>query len=141
MVLSSLLGKCSVARGCLTVLIVLRLVTLFKADPDVLVGHDFLGVSLDVLLGRMKDLKVEHWSRLGRFRRAKWIPIGRQGTNIKFLSGRLLCDLASDGARVCHHNSHITFCQSHSSVEYDIVYNMVSQRNVQVASQVRTTGY
>ncbi|KAF8141953.1 hypothetical protein EV363DRAFT_1468612 [Boletus edulis] len=75
------------------------LVTLFNADPDVLVGHDFLGVSLDVLLGRMKDLKAEHWSRLGRFRRAKWIPIGRQGTNIKFLSGRLLCDLASDGAR------------------------------------------
>ncbi|KAF8552703.1 hypothetical protein OG21DRAFT_1511107 [Imleria badia] len=75
------------------------LVTLFKADPDVLVGHDFLGVSLDVLLARMKDVRVEHWSRLGRFRRAKWIPIGRQGTNIKFLSGRLLCDLASDGAR------------------------------------------
>ncbi|KAG9309455.1 hypothetical protein JVU11DRAFT_10424 [Chiua virens] len=73
--------------------------TLFKADPDVLVGHEFLGVSLDVLLGRMKDLKIDHWSRLGRFRRAKWIPIGRQGTNIKFLSGRLLCDLASDSAR------------------------------------------
>ncbi|KIJ65181.1 hypothetical protein HYDPIDRAFT_27902 [Hydnomerulius pinastri MD-312] len=75
------------------------LVTLHKADPDVLVGHDFLGVSLDVLLGRMRDLKAEHWSRLGRFRRAKWIPIGKQGSNIKFVSGRLLCDLASDGAR------------------------------------------
>lgn len=75
-------------------------VTLYNADPDVLVGHDFLGVSLDVLLGRMKDLKAEHWSRLGRFRRAKWIPIGKQGSNIKFLAGRLLCDLASDGARV-----------------------------------------
>ncbi|KAF9219738.1 hypothetical protein BS17DRAFT_760418 [Gyrodon lividus] len=75
------------------------LAALIKADPDVLVGHDFLGVSLDVLLGRMKDLKTEHWSRLGRFRRAKWIPMGRQGTNVKFLSGRLLCDLASDGAR------------------------------------------
>ncbi|KAF9244111.1 hypothetical protein BU15DRAFT_86076 [Melanogaster broomeanus] len=75
------------------------LATLLKADPDVLVGHDFLGVSLDVLLGRMRELKTQHWSRLGRFRRAKWIPIGRQGTNIRFLSGRLLCDLASDGAR------------------------------------------
>lgn len=75
-------------------------VTLHKADPDVIVGHDFLGVSLDVLLGRMKDLKADHWSRLGRFRRSKWPLIGRQGTNMRFLTGRLLCDLASDGARV-----------------------------------------
>ncbi|KAG6329610.1 hypothetical protein ID866_9478, partial [Astraeus odoratus] len=75
------------------------LVTIYKADPDILVGHDFLGVSLDVLLSRMKEVKADHWSRLSRFRRAKWVPIGRQGTNIKFLAGRLLCDLASDGAR------------------------------------------
>ncbi|EGN95137.1 hypothetical protein SERLA73DRAFT_77147 [Serpula lacrymans var. lacrymans S7.3] len=75
------------------------LTTMFKADPDVLVGHDFLGVSLDVLIGRMKDLKADHWSRLSRFRRSKWPNIGRQGTNLKFLNGRLLCDLASDGAR------------------------------------------
>lgn len=26
--------------------------------------------------------------------------IGRQGTNIRFMQGRLLCDLASDGAKV-----------------------------------------
>ncbi|KAK7031479.1 DNA polymerase [Favolaschia claudopus] len=70
-----------------------------KADPDVIVGHDFLGVSLDVLLHRMKELKADHWSRLGRFRRSKWPSIGKQGTNIRFLAGRLLCDLASDGAK------------------------------------------
>ncbi|KAF9006961.1 hypothetical protein BDQ17DRAFT_1351161 [Cyathus striatus] len=75
------------------------LMTIYKADPDVIVGHDFLGVSLDVLLHRMRDLKADHWSRLGRFRRAKWPNIGRQGTNIKFLNGRMLCDLASDGAK------------------------------------------
>ncbi|KAF8064215.1 DNA polymerase family B-domain-containing protein [Lyophyllum atratum] len=75
------------------------LVTIHKADPDVIVGHDFLGVSLDVLLHRMRDLKVEHWSRLGRFRRSKWPNIGKQGSNLKFLNGRMLCDLASDGAR------------------------------------------
>lgn len=75
------------------------LVAIFKADPDVIVGHDFLGVSLDVILDRMRDLKAEHWSRLGRFRRSKWPNIGRQGTNIKFLNGRLLCDLASEGAK------------------------------------------
>ncbi|KAK0497423.1 hypothetical protein EDD18DRAFT_1162173 [Armillaria luteobubalina] len=75
------------------------LVALHKADPDVIIGHEFLGSSLDVLLHRMKGLKVDHWSRLGRFRRSKWPNIGKQGSNIKFLAGRMLCDLASDGAK------------------------------------------
>ncbi len=65
-----------------------------------IVGHEFLGVSLDVMLHRMRELKAEHWSRIGRFRRSKWPNVGRQGTNLRFLSGRLLCDLASDGAKV-----------------------------------------
>ncbi|PFH53233.1 hypothetical protein AMATHDRAFT_54925 [Amanita thiersii Skay4041] len=75
------------------------LASLFKADPDVIVGHEFLSVSLDVLLHRMRDLKADHWSRLGRFRRSRWPSIGRQGTNMKFLAGRLICDLGSDGAK------------------------------------------
>ncbi|KAI0947004.1 hypothetical protein AcV7_009558 [Taiwanofungus camphoratus] len=75
------------------------LVTIHKADPDVIVGHEFLGVSLDALLHRMRELKADHWSRIGRFRRSKWPSIGRQGTNLRFLNGRLLCDLASDSAK------------------------------------------
>ncbi|KAG7093423.1 hypothetical protein E1B28_007104 [Marasmius oreades] len=75
------------------------LVAIHKADPDIIVGHDFLGVSLDVILHRMRDCKVDHWSRVGRFRRARWPNIGKQGTNIKFLNGRLLCDLTSDSAK------------------------------------------
>ncbi|QRW17152.1 DNA polymerase family B [Rhizoctonia solani] len=47
----------------------------------------------------MRELKLEHWSRLGRFRRSKWMNIGKQGSNIRFMQGRLLCDLASDGAK------------------------------------------
>jgi len=74
-------------------------VTLHKADPDIIVGHDFVGVSLDILLHRMRELKADHWSRIGRFRRTKWPGIGRQGTNLRFLYGRLVCDLASDGAK------------------------------------------
>lgn len=81
-------------------------VTIYKADPDVIVGHEFLGVSLDVLLKRMRDLKADHWSRIGRFRRSKWPNIGRQGTNLKFLNGRLVCDLASDSAKVSVSTSH-----------------------------------
>ena len=64
-----------------------------------MVGHEFLGVHLDLLLRRMRDLKVENWSRIGRFRRSKWPNLGRQGTNMKFLQGRMLCDLASDSSR------------------------------------------
>ena len=74
--------------------------TIYRADPDVIVGHEFLGVSLDVLLHRMRELKADHWSRIGRFRRSKWPMIGRQGTNLRFLTGRLLCDLGSDSAKV-----------------------------------------
>jgi DNA polymerase alpha subunit A len=40
-------------------------------DPDVIVGHNFLGFDLDVLLHRMKAHNVDGWSRLGRLRRTK----------------------------------------------------------------------
>ncbi|KAG8901757.1 DNA-directed DNA polymerase alpha catalytic subunit pol1 [Tulasnella sp. 408] len=76
------------------------LLTVIKTrDPDVIVGHEFLGVYLDVILMRLKQQKVEPWSCIGRFRRSKWPLIGRQGSNIRFLQGRLLCDLASDAAK------------------------------------------
>lgn len=74
------------------------LAQIHNADPDVIVGHEFNGVSLDVLLHRMKDLRAEHWSRVGRFRRPKW-PKLKQGMNLKILAGRLVCDLASDNAK------------------------------------------
>uniref|UniRef100_A0A0W0GBD9 DNA-directed DNA polymerase n=1 Tax=Moniliophthora roreri TaxID=221103 RepID=A0A0W0GBD9_MONRR len=82
-----------------TMLLLSLLAAIHKADPDIIVGHDFLGVSLDVLLHRMRDLKIKHWSRIGCLRRAKWSSIGKQGTNLKFLNGRLMCDLTSDGAK------------------------------------------
>ncbi|GBE89232.1 hypothetical protein SCP_1502400 [Sparassis crispa] len=75
------------------------LVTIHKADPDVIVGHEFPGVALDVFLHRMKELQADHWSRIGRFRRSRWPNIGRQGSNLRFINGRLVCDLASDGAK------------------------------------------
>lgn len=67
-------------------------------DPDIIIGHEFSGVTLDVLLHRMKDLRADHWSRLGRLRRPKW-PNLKQGFNLKLMSGRLVCDLASDAAK------------------------------------------
>lgn len=37
-----------------------------RSDPDVIVGHNFLGFDLGVLLHRMRACKVDFWSRLGR---------------------------------------------------------------------------
>jgi DNA polymerase alpha subunit A len=47
----------------------LLLANIFKTDPDVIVGHNFVGFDLDVLLHRMKHTKADHWSRVGRLRR------------------------------------------------------------------------
>ena len=69
-------------------------------DPDVLVGHNFIGFDLDVLLHRMRDLRVNHWSRLGRLRRNAFpklaAGVGGMGETTyaerMVASGRLLCD-------------------------------------------------
>ena len=43
-----------------------------RFDPDVLVGHNFIGYDLDVLLHRMKAHNTTHWSRIGRLRRTQY---------------------------------------------------------------------
>jgi DNA polymerase alpha subunit A len=73
---------------------------LFKVDPDVLVAHGLSGSIMEIILSRIKQLKVPHWSRIGRFKRQHvphsrhesggysgggWIP--RMAT-----AGRLLVD-------------------------------------------------
>lgn len=42
-----------------------------RIDADVIVGHNFVGFTLDVLLHRMKECKVAEWSKLGRLRRTR----------------------------------------------------------------------
>ena len=73
--------------------------TIHRFDPDVIIGHEFSGVTLDVLLHRLRELKADHWSRLGRFRREKW-PRLRNGLNSHLLNGRLVLDLGSEGSKV-----------------------------------------
>ncbi|GAA6028504.1 hypothetical protein JCM8097_007252 [Rhodosporidiobolus ruineniae] len=71
-----------------------------RHDPDVILGYDFSQSDLDVLLTRLRDLKVDNWSRLGRFRvkGEKW-PALRNGRNAGLLAGRLILDLTSDGSK------------------------------------------
>ncbi|WWC67483.1 uncharacterized protein I206_101391 [Kwoniella pini CBS 10737] len=74
------------------------LATIQRFDPDVLVGHNFLGNTFEALLYRLKELKADHWSRIGRFRR-KGFNISKGGSNHRLLAGRLVADLSSDAVK------------------------------------------
>ena len=39
-------------------------------DPDLLVSHNLCGSVIEVLLARISYLRINHWSRLGRMKRA-----------------------------------------------------------------------
>lgn len=65
-------------------------------DPDVIVGHNLYGFELDLLMQRIHELKIPHWSRLGRLKRDK-IPKSiytsqKQSFVGSIAAGRLLCD-------------------------------------------------
>ncbi|GAA5813555.1 hypothetical protein MFLAVUS_007037 [Mucor flavus] len=70
------------------------------SDPDIIVGHNFAGFDLDVLLHRMKALGTQHWHRLGRLKRRNWpkLQTGAGGAGEStfqerlIMSGRLVCD-------------------------------------------------
>lgn len=88
------------ATHCLTPLTDLEIGLMLRYDPDVLVGHDLIGDHMEIILQRLKELKIEHWSRIGRLRRSKNTTFGKQGTNVRLVIGRLVCDLTSDAAKV-----------------------------------------
>ncbi|KAJ9113184.1 hypothetical protein QFC22_006023 [Naganishia vaughanmartiniae] len=73
--------------------------TFTKTDPDIIVGHEFFGTTFEVLLQRMKELKVDHWSRIGRFRRKNLTIAKHWNSNTKLAAGRLIADLSGDGAK------------------------------------------
>ena len=75
------------------------LATIQRHDPDVIVSHNFLGNTFEALLYRMRELKADHWSRIGRFRR-KGMNISKMGSNVRLMAGRLVADLSSDAAKV-----------------------------------------
>ena len=73
---------------------------MYRFDPDVIVGHNFLGFDLDVLLHRMKACKADGWSKIGRLRRTIWPKLqsgaGGMGDSTfserQILAGRVVCD-------------------------------------------------
>ncbi|KAI9506594.1 hypothetical protein BX070DRAFT_186351 [Coemansia spiralis] len=73
---------------------------LHRTDPDILVAHNFYGFDLDVLLHRMRALRIDGWSKLGRLRRTQWPKLqagaGGMGESTfgerQIVSGRVVCD-------------------------------------------------
>jgi len=76
------------------------LAELESTDPDVLVGHQFVDSTLDMLLRRLDVHRLRQWSLLGRLRRSKMprLQVGTGGTGEStygersVLAGRLLVD-------------------------------------------------
>ncbi|KAI9303501.1 DNA polymerase family B-domain-containing protein [Cunninghamella echinulata] len=76
------------------------LARIHMCDPDVIVGHNFTGFDLDVLLHRMKALGTQHWHKLGRLKRKNWPKLqagaggARESTYQErmIMCGRLICD-------------------------------------------------
>jgi DNA polymerase alpha subunit A len=42
---------------------------LHLVDPDLIIAHNLCNGIMDLLLNRITILKINHWSRLGRFKR------------------------------------------------------------------------
>ncbi|KAJ2900497.1 DNA-directed DNA polymerase alpha catalytic subunit pol1, partial [Coemansia aciculifera] len=67
-----------------------------RADPDVLVAHNFYGFDLSVLLHRMRALRIDGWSKLGRLRRSQWPRTQASGDSSwaerQIVAGRVVCD-------------------------------------------------
>lgn len=70
--------KCDSERALLS----LFMAKYYKTDPDLVVGHDILGFDIGTLIHRLVSQKIQHWSKLGRLRRANTSNIGK----VKILS-------------------------------------------------------
>ncbi|XP_053601752.1 DNA polymerase alpha catalytic subunit [Plodia interpunctella] len=81
------LTKCDTERELLNCF----MVQFWKADPDLVVGHDLPGFQQDVLIGNILDLHIPNWSRLGRLKRSV-TPQRKYAAKDAFL-GRLVCDI------------------------------------------------
>ncbi|CCW64634.1 unnamed protein product [Phytomonas sp. EM1] len=68
--------------------------TINSVDADILIGHNFIGFTLDTLLRRCQDLSVPNWSAIGRLHLSRFPR--QQGFNLNQVKeicvGRLVAD-------------------------------------------------
>ncbi|KYK56726.1 DNA polymerase alpha catalytic subunit [Drechmeria coniospora] len=110
-------------------------------DPDVILGHQLEGVDYSVVLNRLHEKKIHHWSRLGRLRRAQWpASIGKVGGNVfaerQIIAGRLLCDIANDAGK-----STMFKCQSWSLTEMCSLYLSGDNRRRDIDNEAALNGW
>lgn len=48
-------------------------------DPDMIIAHNLCGGLFEVLLARVRQNQVQHWSRIGRFKRQQMPRVGNTG--------------------------------------------------------------
>lgn len=73
------------------------LATLHRLDPDIIVGHNFFGFDYGVLLHRLREHKLDRWSRIGRLVFSNWPRLSSAFHDLSYaerqlISGRLVCD-------------------------------------------------
>ena len=59
---------------------------LYLLDPDLLVSHNLCGGVFELLLARIQYLKISHWSRIGRLKKAN-IPTKKFDANSAAFGG------------------------------------------------------
>eukprot|EP00474_Spongospora_subterranea_P002469 CRZ02927.1 hypothetical protein [Spongospora subterranea] len=81
-----------------------------QIDPDLIVGHDLFGITLDLLMSRMLAWKITHWSKLGRLRNNRPPRVPRTGQMsgwaLRSLGGRLFCDTSASAKEVIRETSY-----------------------------------
>lgn len=70
---------------------------LHTIDPDLIIAHNLCGSVIEILLNRIGQLKINHWSRIGRMKRTS-MPLRKNDGSIsswvprQVSCGRLLVD-------------------------------------------------
>lgn len=93
-----------------------------RYDPDILLGHELENIHLNIILQRLKDLKISAWHKIGRIRRPHLDPRLVK----RMFNGRLLCDLNNAMGR-----SMTTKCASWSLSEMSKLYLQVDRFDIE----------
>ncbi|KAK6620720.1 hypothetical protein RUM43_011015 [Polyplax serrata] len=105
------------------------LTKLFTIDPDVIIGHDLFGFTLDTLIHRIQHLKIPNWSRIGRLRRAVFPQFKGKQADKSITCGRLICDVVTSARELIRARSYdlTTLCKQILGVEKNTGQDLSSE--------------
>lgn len=73
-------------------------------DPDIVVGHNLLNFDYETLVMRMRFLKMNTWSKLGRLKRSELAQT--KATFRSMFSGRVMCDIKTSAMELIKSRSY-----------------------------------